>query len=197
MITAATPIKYVEGATHAPAQIECRNKAAVIKAMIGSLAPQGINVVVMMVILRSRWLSIVREAMIPGTPHPEPTSIGMKDLPERPNLLKILSSTKATRARYPQDSRNASKKNKTSIWGTKPNTAPTPPMMPSITRPVTNSFAPALSSHPDTRSGILGTNTAPSVSSIPGASNSPSSSSAPASTRGASISYPFSINSSA
>ena len=38
--------------------------------MIGSLAPQGMNVVVMMVILRSRSCSIVREAMTPGTPQP-------------------------------------------------------------------------------------------------------------------------------
>ena len=36
--------------------------------MIGSFAPQGTKVVVMMVILRSRSFSIVREAMIPGTP---------------------------------------------------------------------------------------------------------------------------------
>ena len=42
--------------------------------------------------------SIVREAMIPGTPQPEPISIGMNDLPERPNLRKILSIMNAIRA---------------------------------------------------------------------------------------------------
>ena len=67
-------------------------------AMNGSLAPQGINVVVIIVILRSLSFSIVREAMIPGTPQPEPISIGMNDLPERPNLRKILSIMNAIRA---------------------------------------------------------------------------------------------------
>ena len=66
--------------------------------MIGSLAEQGMKVVVMTVIRRSRSLSIVREAMTPGTPQPVPISIGMKDLPERPNLRKTRSRTKAMRA---------------------------------------------------------------------------------------------------
>ena len=70
-------------------------------AMIGSLAPQGTNVVVMIVIFLSRSFSIVREAITPGTPHPLPISIGMKDLPERPNLRKILSMMNATRAMSP------------------------------------------------------------------------------------------------
>ena len=54
-----------------------KNAPAII-AMIGSFAPQGTNVVVMIVILRSRSFSIVREAITPGTPHPEPISIGIK-----------------------------------------------------------------------------------------------------------------------
>ena len=66
--------------------------------MKGTFAPQGMNVVVMIVIRRSRSFSMVREAMTPGTPQPTPTSIGMKDLPDRPNLRKIRSSTKAIRA---------------------------------------------------------------------------------------------------
>ena len=69
-----------------------------IMAMIGSFAPQGMNVVVMTVILRSRSFSMVREAMMPGTPQPVPMSIGMKDLPDRPNLRKIRSITNAIRA---------------------------------------------------------------------------------------------------
>ena len=52
--------------------------------MIGSLAPQGMNVVVIIVIRRSRSFSIVREAITAGTPQPVPISIGMNDLPERP-----------------------------------------------------------------------------------------------------------------
>ena len=51
-----------------------------------------------MVILRSRSFSMVRDAMTPGTPQPEPMSIGMKLLPERPNLRKIRSIINAMRA---------------------------------------------------------------------------------------------------
>ena len=93
-IIATMPRKYALGATHgAPPKI-----APAIIAMNGSLAPQGMNVVVMMVIRRSRSFSIVREAMMPGTPQPVPMRIGMKDLPERPNLRKIRSITNAIRA---------------------------------------------------------------------------------------------------
>ena len=93
-IIAAIPTKYALGATHeAPP-----NNAPAIKAMIGSFAPQGINVVVIIVILRSRSFSIVREAITPGTPQPVPINIGINDFPERPNLRKILSMMKATRA---------------------------------------------------------------------------------------------------
>ncbi len=89
--------------------------APAIRAIIGSLAPHGINVVVIIVILLSLSFSIVLDAITPGTPHPVPISIGMNDFPESPNLLKILSRTNATRAMYPQDSRNARNKKRTSI----------------------------------------------------------------------------------
>ena len=69
--------------------------APAIIAIKGTFAPQGMNVVVMIVIRRSRSFSIVLEAITPGMPQPVPISIGMKDLPERPNFLKILSSTNA------------------------------------------------------------------------------------------------------
>lgn len=79
---AAIPRKYADGATQdAPPKI-----APATMAINGSFAPHGIKVVVMIVIRRSLSFSIVREAMIPGTPQPEPISIGIKDLPERPNL---------------------------------------------------------------------------------------------------------------
>ena len=93
-IIAAIPRKYALVATHAAPP----NTAPAIMAMKGVFAPQGINVVVMMVIRRSRSFSMVLEAMIPGIPQPVPTRIGMKDLPERPNLRKILSMMKAIRA---------------------------------------------------------------------------------------------------
>ena len=66
--------------------------------MMGILAPQGMKPVVMMVILRSRSCSMVREAMIPGTPQPVATSMGMKLLPDRPKRRKIRSMMKAMRA---------------------------------------------------------------------------------------------------
>ena len=84
---AATPTKYALGAT----QEAPPNSAPAISAIIGSFAPQGINVVVIMVIFRSRSFSMVREAITPGTPQPVPMSMGIKDFPDRPNLRKIRS----------------------------------------------------------------------------------------------------------
>ena len=108
---AAIPTKYALGAT----QDAPPNSAPAIRAMIGSLAPQGIKVVVMIVILRSRSFSMVREAITPGTPQPVPISMGMKDFPESPNLRKMRSMMKAILAMYPQPSRKARKMNSTRI----------------------------------------------------------------------------------
>ena len=91
---AAMPTKYADVAT----QAEPPKIAPAIIAMNGTLAPQGIKVVVIIVIRRSRSFSIVLEAIIPGTPQPVPISIGMNDLPERPNLRNIRSRTNAIRA---------------------------------------------------------------------------------------------------
>ena len=66
--------------------------------MMGILAPQGMKPVVMMVIFRSRSCSMVREAMMPGTPQPVATSMGMKLLPDSPKRRKRRSMMKATRA---------------------------------------------------------------------------------------------------
>ena len=72
--------------------------APAIMAINGILAPQGIKVVVMIVIRRSRSFSMVRDAMMPGMPQPVPIKIGIKLLPERPKRRNILSSTNAIRA---------------------------------------------------------------------------------------------------
>ena len=93
-MTAATPMKYAPVDT----QPELPNSAPAIRPTMGIFAPQGMKVVVMMVILRSRSCSMVREAITPGTPQPEPISMGMKLLPERPNLRKMRSMMNATRA---------------------------------------------------------------------------------------------------
>ena len=94
MMMAAMPMKYAEVETHALPP----NRAPAIMPMNGTFAPQGMKVVVMIVIRRSRSFSMVREAITPGMPQPVPISIGMKDLPDRPNLRKIRSRTKAIRA---------------------------------------------------------------------------------------------------
>ena len=136
VIIANIPRKYALGATHhAPS-----NNAAAISAIIGSFAPQGINVVVIRDIFLSLSFSIVLVAISPGTPHPVPIRIGINAFPDNPNLLNILSIIKATLAIYPQLSRKAKKINNTSICGTNPRTAPTPATIPSKISPVRNSL---------------------------------------------------------
>ncbi len=114
---------------------------------MGSLAEHGMNVVVIAVILRSLSLSIVRDAIIPGTPHPVPMRMGMNDFPDRPNLLKTRSITKAILAMYPLSSNITRRTNSTSIWGRKPRTAPTPAMSPSTMNAVSTGSTAMLSSH--------------------------------------------------
>ena len=161
-IIAAIPTKYALGATQdAPS-----NNAPAINAIIGNFAPHGMKVVVMIVILLSRSFSIVREAIIPGTPHPVPISIGMKDLPDKPNLRKILSMINAIRAIYPQDSRNARKMNNTSICGTNPSTAPTPATIPSRINPCSQSAQLMLTRKLSIAGGMISPNSTSLVQSV-------------------------------
>ena len=78
---------------------------------------------------------VIRAAMIAGTLQPLPISIGMKLFPESPNLRNIRSIMNATLAIYPLYSNTAKNKNRTTICGKKPKTAPTPPSIPSTSRP--------------------------------------------------------------
>ena len=68
-----------------------------IRAMTGSLAPQGMKVAVMIVSRRSLSCSMVRDAMMPGMPQPDEISSGMKLFPERPKWRNTRSMTKAIR----------------------------------------------------------------------------------------------------
>ena len=87
-------MKYASGATH-----HVPPKTAVeMSAMMGSLAEQGMNVVVMTVRRRDDSDSMVRDAMTPGTPQPVPMIMGMKVLPESPKRRNTLSRMKVTRA---------------------------------------------------------------------------------------------------
>ena len=142
MIVRPIPAKYIRGAIHQ--QPSPMIKPA-ISAITGSFAPHGIFVTVIIVIRRSFSFSIVRVAMIPGTPHPDPMRNGMKDFPERPNLRKILSMMKATRAMYPQSSRIERNKNTIAICGANPIGAPRPPMIPSTTSDTSHSEQPTFS----------------------------------------------------
>ena len=90
----AMPRKYIPGAMN----LLPGKKHSVIIAMISVFAPQGRKVERMMVIRRSFSFSMVRAAMIAGTPQPVPMSIGMKDLPDSPKRRKIRSIMKAMRA---------------------------------------------------------------------------------------------------
>ena len=67
------------------------------KAMMGSFAEQGMKVVVITVMRRADSDSMVRLAIMAGTPQPVPMSIGMKVLPDRPKRRKMRSKMKATR----------------------------------------------------------------------------------------------------
>ena len=111
MITAAIPItKALVATKELPPKTAPANKP-----MIGIFAPQGIKPVVMIVILRSRSCSIVRLAIIPGTPHPVATNIGIKLFPLKPNRRKIRSMINATRDMYPTSSIIDNNKNRTKI----------------------------------------------------------------------------------
>lgn len=72
---AAIPTKYALGAT----QEAPPNRAPANSAIIGSFAPHGMKVVVIMVVLRSLSFSMVREVM-PGTPAAGSNQHGNKGL---------------------------------------------------------------------------------------------------------------------
>jgi hypothetical protein len=71
----------------------------------GSFALQLINGTMKIVMKRSRFDSRARVAIIAGTEHPNPTSIGTKLFPGSPIHLINLSITKAARAIYPESSK--------------------------------------------------------------------------------------------
>ncbi len=141
---------YIEGATH---ELSGKKEAAK-SAKTGSFAPHGTKGVSIIVSLRSDSFSMVLEAMMPGTEQPVPTSMGIKDFPERPNWRNILSIMKATLAMYPQSSSKDMKRNRIISCGTNPRTAPTPPMMPSVTSACSHSAAFPEISMADTLSEI-------------------------------------------
>ena len=73
-------------------------KAAIKMMYTGSRAEQLISGATIMVVKRSRLSSIVRVAIIPGIAQAKLESRGMKDLPERPQLVRKRSISKAALA---------------------------------------------------------------------------------------------------
>ena len=98
---------------------------------MGRRALQDINGLINIVIKRLFRFSIVREAMIAGTLHPNPIINGINDFPCKPILCMILSIIKAARAIYPESSISEIQKYRIRILGRKTITPPTPPTIPS------------------------------------------------------------------
>ena len=161
--TANTPMKNAEVATNG----EFPNTAPANKPIIGIFAPHGINPVVITVILRSFSCSMVRLAKIPGTPQPVATSIGMIDLPDKPNLRSTRSIINATRDIYPISSKIESNNESTKICGTKPSTAPTPATTPSMTSPYTQPLTPSADKILSNRFGTHSPNNTSFAQSVP------------------------------
>ena len=84
-----------------------------------------------MVKILSLLLSRVLVAIIAGTLHPKPTSMGINDFPGRPKNCMNLSITKAALAIYPESSRNERPRNMKPIGGIKVAMVWMPPPMPS------------------------------------------------------------------
>ena len=69
-----------------------------IAVSMGSFAPHEKKGITLIVAVLSLSSASVRVFIIAGSEQPKPIIMGIKALPESPNLLKILSKTKAIRA---------------------------------------------------------------------------------------------------
>ena len=107
-----------------------------IATRIGNLAPQEKNGITLIVETFSFSSASVLVLIIAGTEQPKPIIIGIKALPDKPNLRKILSKIKATRAIYPVSSIIEKNKNNTKICGKNPKMANKPVKTPSQRKPV-------------------------------------------------------------
>ena len=116
------------------------------------------NVHNIIVILLSASFSIVRVPITAGTPQPVPIKIGMKDLPDKPNLRKSLSMINAILAIYPESSRIAKNKKINAICGTNPNTVPTPAIIPSLIKLINGAAQPIDFKNVSTTGGMISAN---------------------------------------
>ena len=80
--------------------------------------------------------------MMAGTVHPKPSSIGINALPDRPIEPIMESIMYATRDMYPLSSRNARHRKSIAILGKNSRIPPTPAIMPSTMRLMSQSAVP-------------------------------------------------------
>ena len=132
---AAMPRKYIAksvmpGSVTKPTH-RLGTNAPMSSAYTGSRALQLMNGAIMMVVNRSRRLSMLRVAMMPGIAQANDDISGMNERPDRPTLPMTRSMMNAARAMYPLSSSTHRKKKRMAIWGTKVSVVPTPAMTPS------------------------------------------------------------------
>ncbi|BAA30306.1 170aa long hypothetical protein [Pyrococcus horikoshii OT3] len=111
------------------------------------LATQGINGLISIVKILSFSSSSILVAITAGTLQPNAKTIGIIAFPGSLNTLKYLSITAATLARYPLSSNIDIPTKRRNTRGKKLRTVPTPPIIPSTTKPLMVSFAILSPSH--------------------------------------------------
>ncbi len=92
---------------------------------------------------RSLSFSIVRALIAAGTVQPNPISMGIKDLPDRPKRRIVRSMRNAVRERYPLSSNSDRKKNRIAICGKNVSTPPTPVSTPSHNKLMSHGTTPS------------------------------------------------------
>ena len=102
LMAAAMPRKYIANSVM-PGRVtkpthRLGTKAPMSSAYTGNRALHDMNGAIMMVASRSRRLSMLRVAMMPGIAHANEESSGMNDRPERPTRLMMRSMMNAARA---------------------------------------------------------------------------------------------------
>ena len=105
--------------------------APMSSAYTGSRALHDMNGAIMMVVKRSRRLSMLRVAMMPGMAQAKDESSGMNERPDSPTLAITRSMMNAARAMYPLSSSTQRNMKRMAICGTKVSVVPTPAMTPS------------------------------------------------------------------
>ena len=132
--------------------------APAIPSKIGSFAPQEKNGITLTVAIFSLSSASVLVLIIAGTEQPKPIIIGIRALPDKPNLRNNLSKIKATRAIYPVSSIIEKNKNNNKICGRNPKIANKPVRTPSQRKPVNQCPSPNVEARPPFAVSIIALN---------------------------------------